>query len=394
MRCLRHGLLSVVVIVALLARADGMRQAWAAGDKAAAEELFREGRRLAKEGNFVEACPKFEGSQSLDPATGTLLNLADCYEKVGRTASAWAAFLEVAELSRKEGNSKRTELAEQRARALEPRLSRLTINVPAASRLPGLLVLRDASTLPEATFGLALPVDPGKHEIVAIASGHERWITVVEVAADGARVTVDVPPLTRTPEPPVAPPPAPAPIPPTSTTPGPTPAPTTTAPAPTIQEPRSLIAPVNPPEQHAKVHGPLSAAEKAKMRRSDEAPPNRRKEGAIFAIVLGGGSLVATGVLGYLSMSARDESAQYCPHDVCLPKGKDLISQADTLSLAATIAGVTGALVLTGGIILYATAPSNKPGGDSASAKKTAARTRLAPALGPEGFSLQLVGTF
>ena len=58
-------------------------------NKAAAEALFSEGRSLASAGKCDEAIPKFQASQKLDPGIGTLLNLADCYEKVGRTASAW-----------------------------------------------------------------------------------------------------------------------------------------------------------------------------------------------------------------------------------------------------------------------------------------------------------------
>jgi serine/threonine-protein kinase len=51
-------------------------------NKAAAEALFSEGRTLAASGRCVEAIPKFQGSQKLDPGIGTLLNLAECYEQV------------------------------------------------------------------------------------------------------------------------------------------------------------------------------------------------------------------------------------------------------------------------------------------------------------------------
>ena len=55
---------------------------------ALAQSLFEEGRQLMSNGKFAEACPKFESSYKLDPAAGTLLNLAVCHEKVGRTAAA------------------------------------------------------------------------------------------------------------------------------------------------------------------------------------------------------------------------------------------------------------------------------------------------------------------
>ncbi|HUS27770.1 MAG TPA: tetratricopeptide repeat protein, partial [Kofleriaceae bacterium] len=39
--------------------------------------LFEEGRALAKDGKYVEACATFEKSLQLDPAPGTKLNYGD-----------------------------------------------------------------------------------------------------------------------------------------------------------------------------------------------------------------------------------------------------------------------------------------------------------------------------
>jgi len=57
---------------------------------AVAEELFDQGRRLSGIGRYAEACAHFANSERLDHGVGTLLNLADCYEKNGQTASAYA----------------------------------------------------------------------------------------------------------------------------------------------------------------------------------------------------------------------------------------------------------------------------------------------------------------
>src|SRR5687768_12013927 len=68
----------------------------AKGNLGAAEVAFDEAIALSEAGKYEEACSKFEESDRLDHAMNTLFNLADCYEKIGRIASAWEAFSKVA----------------------------------------------------------------------------------------------------------------------------------------------------------------------------------------------------------------------------------------------------------------------------------------------------------
>lgn len=165
-------------------------------DKAAAEALFDEGRRLAQAGKFAEGCPKLEASQKLDPALGTLLNLADCNEKLGKTASAWAQYREATSLARAAGSSEREKFAMDRSKALEAHLSTLTIRVAAgdAGAAP-VEVKRDGMAVDSATLGSALPVDPGPHEVSASSPGMKTWSTKVDVGKDAAKVEVEIPKL-------------------------------------------------------------------------------------------------------------------------------------------------------------------------------------------------------
>ena len=57
-------------------------------DTAMAEALFQAGRACLERDRVEEACAKFSESQRLEPKLGTLLNLATCHEKLGKTASA------------------------------------------------------------------------------------------------------------------------------------------------------------------------------------------------------------------------------------------------------------------------------------------------------------------
>ena len=65
-----------------------------ASQRASAEALFQQATKLMDEKRYGEACEKLAGSQDLDPALGTMLYLADCYEHAGRSASAGALFHE------------------------------------------------------------------------------------------------------------------------------------------------------------------------------------------------------------------------------------------------------------------------------------------------------------
>src|SRR6476661_10803784 len=78
-------------------------------DKTTAEALFGEGRRLMSAGRYAEACPKLEASLKLDSGVGTMLNLAECYEKNGQTASAWTEFREAVSAARDAGSKDRSD---------------------------------------------------------------------------------------------------------------------------------------------------------------------------------------------------------------------------------------------------------------------------------------------
>lgn len=148
-------------------------------DRATAEALFQKGRDAMAAGDLETACPALEESNRLDPAPGTMVNLATCEERRGRLAVAWQ-WLEQAASRLPESDARRA-LVLQRAAETKARLPHLTIRLapgaPADSR-----VMRDAVELRSVSLGLALPVDPGAHRVAVSAPGRaeRRYAVLLE----------------------------------------------------------------------------------------------------------------------------------------------------------------------------------------------------------------------
>jgi hypothetical protein len=192
-RFVHVGLISSTILCSLGGSAE------AQSDSAAARGLFTEARTLMAEERYAEACPKFEESLRLDHGMGTQFNLAHCWEKLGRTASAWALFLDVAAAARAGNQPQRETAARERAAALETRLSRLRIEVPEPSR--DMKIERDGQDVGKAAWGTAMPVDPGNHVITVSAPGKKDWTSELEVPASNRTISVKVPALADAPLP-------------------------------------------------------------------------------------------------------------------------------------------------------------------------------------------------
>ena len=123
------------------------------------------------------------------------MNLADCYEKSGQTASAWATWLEAAAVTKQAGQTEREQLARKRAEALKARLVHIEVSVPAPNRVPGLEVRKDDVVIRDATWGVAVPIDPGTHTISAKAPGFRSWNTTIIIVEGKKPANVVVPRL-------------------------------------------------------------------------------------------------------------------------------------------------------------------------------------------------------
>ena len=161
---------------------------------AEAEKLFRDGKALMAAGDYARACEAFAGSARKDPVPTTMANLADCREKNQQYASAWGDFLEAARLSRNQpALDSLRKMAEERAAALEPRLSYLIVNVADEARVEGLVIMRNGEPVDSASWNRDIPVDGGTYTIAGKAPAYEPWSTTVKVGAAGDKQSVNVP---------------------------------------------------------------------------------------------------------------------------------------------------------------------------------------------------------
>lgn len=305
--------IAVLVGVLALSRADRAR----ADDSsvAAATVLFDEGIKLMDAGRVAEACPKLARSQSLAPSGGTLLALGECYEKTGRTASAWLAFREAAARAASAGKRDAEASALERAKRLEPLFSRLAISIPQATRVDGLEVKRDGTIVKEAELGVPVPTDPGPHEIVATAPRMKPFTKTISARA-GETIDFPIPKL-----------------------------------APETNQPEQLAA---------------SPA---------EPTPDGSAQRVVGLAVAGAGvaSLVTGGVFGLLAKSKNTEALKHenCPDAThCNENGLRLTDEAKSRALVATVLFVVGAGALAIGGVVFFTAPK---------ASTTAGRIHVVP---------------
>jgi tetratricopeptide (TPR) repeat protein len=169
-------------------------RASAQGDEQATSRAhFDEGRRLAASGQYELACPKFEAARKLHTSAGVLLNLADCYDKIGRTASAWTMFGEAAPVASLAERLDDAAEARRRQAVLEPGLVHLSIRV--SHEVAGFTLTRDDTEVPPEAWNEPIPVDPGAHELRAQAPGCRPWTMSVSVSVKDGNRTIDVPEL-------------------------------------------------------------------------------------------------------------------------------------------------------------------------------------------------------
>lgn len=283
--------------------------AHAGEDADEAQALFEEARALVLERRYAEACPKLAASLRLDRALGTMLWLADCYEKNGQTASGHAQFVAAAKLAA-ERRDPREKVATRRANDLEARLTRVTVVLPKPP-VEGLVVRRDGVPVDEGELDVAVPIDPGVHTFSASAAGYVTWTAAIDFPSRPETIKVNVPVL---------------------------------LPAPAQPQHRTIVIPSATPPRPLVTTTP---------------PPSGIGATRIAGISLFGAGVVAVGAGAFLGLRAKatyessDEDGHCSPANECDAIGKARREDATSLATGSTIAFGVGAAALVAGAVLY-----------------------------------------
>jgi hypothetical protein len=162
----------------------------------------------------------------------------------------------------------------------------------------------NGTAIPEASFGEAVPVDPGEQRVEATVPGAHPYRLRVIVPAGPSTVTFRIPSLEK-------------------------------------------VAP-------ERARTPLRAGS------NQSGEPQR--VGGFVALGLGGAALATGGVLAYLAKEKNDESLAECSEqdkNACSSEGIRLRHQARGLAGSATVTGIVGGVLAATGVVLVLTAPKD-----------------------------------
>jgi hypothetical protein len=272
-----------------------------------ADQHFQRAVELMKADNCTEAVPAFLTSHKHDPSAATLVNLATCHARLGRSATAWKTYRQAAELASTERNEALRERALQAMSIIEPTLTKLQIVSNSSARLS----IRVNGEQIHAYDGRPIPLDPGESVVEAAAPGREPWRKSVSADDLGATIVIEVPDLR--PVPPPAPPPRTVP----------------------------LLA-----EHPSDAHG--------------ERPVDLR----LPAAVLGGAgiaSILVGTVFGVSAKNNYDDSGAFCHANRCTQPGIDLRDRAYDKATASTVTVSLGLVAVAAGVVLWFTSPHAAP---------------------------------
>jgi len=305
----------VPIVMAAYASAQAVGSAEAA-------ELFKQGRAALGAKDYATACPKFVASLQLERAVGTLISLADCEQATGKLASSrqhWQEAADFADASHDVLN--RGAYARKKFAEIDRRVPKLIVHLLAGAPRDT-SVRRDDVDLGASNFDSPMPVDPGRHGIVATARNHNPRTFSVDLK-EGEQKTVEVGPGAET----------------EASSSGP--------PIPTM-------SPTAPAPGAADGQPPPASVESRATSQSALQP---------IGLVTAGLGVVGLGVGGFFGLQAMSKKSdagcsadKVCPNDAAANTFRDATSDGNL----STIFFVAGGVLAAGGLTLWLIAPKGE----------------------------------
>lgn len=161
-------------------------------DAARATRLFEEATQNALNGDYANACPKFEESLRLTPGLGTEFNLAICNAQTGKRIVAARMFRSIERRAREAGKSERARAAAAESAKLDAHVSyvKLTNKNPSQASV---VIRIDGEVVPESEYD-AWIVAPGAHNIEARDWGAGFWRSAFQTTSGGP-TSIEIPVL-------------------------------------------------------------------------------------------------------------------------------------------------------------------------------------------------------
>jgi hypothetical protein len=317
--------------------------------KAEAARAFDEGRKLRDQRDFDKAASAFDRSVKAEPSIGGFYNLAFAYEQLGRTRPALDAYLEALKLAVKNGDAREKETNEAIKKLLATHNYVTVVFQNESDIVAGLRVVVDGEVVPDEQLKGEIFRPKTTHEVVVSAPGRKdrRYLGVQNRAE--VRIALGEP-------------------------------------APTGA---GAVSPPPPP------------------------PPPPSSGGGwgwqkwTGVGMIGGGvvSLAVASILYFPNMTkqlslnseADDKcSGGKCPNDTptrqFVTRNNDNIRDLKDKTPAIIVTGAIGALLVGGGIYVFATAPSGSA--EQPPPTPNALRVRVVPQVGVRDSSLTFVGSF
>lgn len=312
----------------------------AAEDIASARELYNEGIDLRDKGDLKGAVEKFRAAHALGNTPITGLDLCRTYSALHQPVEAREACLSVARIDPIKNESERSKGARSDAASLaeaeKAKIAGLRIRVIGSPAGVEPTVVVDGVTVPAAALSASRAVNPGKHVVVASASGGPETNASVELR-DGE-----------------------------------------------IRDVELVVRPGEANRDAAQATAPTSP--------TPGAPPPKKKSHALATasfIVAGVSGLVGV-ITGISAMNSESDLDPKCPNKICGRSDWRDLDSARTTGTVSTVAFVVAGVGLGVGLVSILASGSSKASASTKSSPATSIRVQPVFGLGGGG----VYGTF